>query len=162
MRVTHPTGTKMKEKINRTVFELWTGELIFSLIAWIAVFFVRDKAIYSLCLWIGTLTAMAASYHMWWALDRALDYGEGGAPKQIRLQYVYRYLAMCIVLGAVGIFFGSYVIAAFVGLIGIKFSAYMHPLTAKISTLVYGQEILPPRIEYLYDEEIKETAAGQE
>ncbi|MCR4788979.1 MAG: hypothetical protein K5888_10360 [Lachnospiraceae bacterium] len=153
----------MKDRINRTVFELWTGELIFGLLAQAAVFFFPDKLRYSACLWIGVISAMAASYHMWWALDRSLEQGESEAPKQIRLQYVLRYLAMCIVLGAVGIFFGSYVLAAFAGLIGIKISAYMQPLTKKISRLVYGEEILPPVIEYLYDdEEIKEPAKEQE
>ena len=153
----------MKEKINRTVFELWEGELICGILMQLAVLLVENKAVYSISLWIGIHTAMAASYHMWWAIDRSLDYGEG-APKQMGVQYVYRYLGMCIMLGAVGYFFGNYVLASFAGLITIKLSAYMHPITHRMAKLVYGEEILPEKIEYLYDDEEdkKEPAQKQE
>ena len=148
----------MKNRINRTVFELWTGELIVGVLASSTVFFVNDKGIYLLCLWIGVITAMAASYHMWWAIDRSLEYSESDVPKQMGVQFIYRYLALCLVLGIVGVLLGAYVLGTFVGILGIKLSAYMHFLTKKISTLFYGEEILPPKIMYIDDEEIKESA----
>ena len=142
---------RMKNKINRTVFELWIGIIAFGLVCLIADIFVPDKITYLICLLIGIITALAAAYHMWWSIDRALDEGEGAATKKIRLQFVYRYLALIIVLGATGIFFGEYVLGTFAGIVGIKVSAYLQPLAKKISNLVYGEEILPEKIEYLYD-----------
>lgn len=154
----------MKNKLNRTVFELWSGIIAFGLLCAIADIFVPDKIEYIICLLIGIVTALAASYHMWWAIDRALDEGEGGAAKKIRLQFVYRYLALIVVLGIVGVFFGEYVLGTFAGIVGIKVSAYLQPLEKKLSDLVYGEEILPEKIEYLYDEDekIKEPAEKQE
>ena len=155
---------QMKNKINRTVFELWIGIIIFGLVCAIADIFVPDKLKYLVCLLIGVVTAIAAAYHMWWSIDRSLDKGEGGAAKDIRLQFVLRYFALIVVLGAVGIFFGEYVLGTFAGILGIKVAAYLQPLEKKLSNLVYGEEILPEKIEYLYDEDekIKEPAKAQE
>lgn len=158
------TITRMKDRINRTVFELWCGIIAFGVLCMAATFFVSDKLKYIVCLLIGIMSALAAAYHMWWALDRALDEGEGAATKKIRLQFVYRYLTLIVILGATGIFFGEYVLGTFAGIVGIKVAAYLQPLEKKISTLVYGEEILPEKIEYLYDEDekIKEPAGSQE
>ena len=141
----------VEKKITRAVFELWVGIWIIGILAQAAVFFVNDKVIYSLCLWIGVLAAMASSYHMWWSLDRALE-DEGRATKLINIHFVIRYLCLAAVLGIVGIFFAGYVLATFVGITGIKLAAYMQPVTRKIAVLVYGEEILPDIIENLDDE----------
>lgn len=72
----------MKEKItkiNRTLFELETGILIYGAVCQIFVFLPEDKAKYSLGLWMGVLIAAVSAFHMWWSLDRALDLGERGA-----------------------------------------------------------------------------------
>ena len=69
----------MKEKItkiNRTLFELETGILIYGAVCQIFVFLPEDKAKYSLGLWMGVLIAAVSAFHMWWSLDRALDLGE--------------------------------------------------------------------------------------
>lgn len=126
------------------------------LVLQLAVFFVPDKGAYSICLWMGVPAAMICSFHMWWSLDRALDNPEK-ATKTLGLNYAIRYLFMILVLGAAGIWFGPYVLATFASLVGIKAAAYLQPVTKKLSTLVYGEEILPERIENLdeYEEQQK-------
>lgn len=134
-------------KINRTVFELWTGIVIYTLLCQIIAFFVNDPANYSICLWVGSVTAIVSAYHMWWTIDMALSFGEADAPKKMSVQYVIRYICLVIILGIMGVRFGNYCIVTFVGILGIKVSAYLHPITRKIANLVYGEEILPEKIE---------------
>lgn len=97
------------------------------------------------------------SFHLWWSLDRAFELDEASAAKSARIQFLLRYLFLIIVLTVSGLFFKEYVLATFVGITGTKIGAYLQPLTKKISTKIYGVEILPPIIEYIDDEKEKAT-----
>lgn len=56
------------EKVNETVLELWTGILLWGIVCQlIPVWFLKEKADYSLGLWLGILLAGASAFHMWWA-----------------------------------------------------------------------------------------------
>lgn len=138
--------SKIPKLINRTLFELWLGILAFGLFCQLAVFFMPNPGIYSISLWIGVLAAVLASFHMWWSFDRAFDMDEKAATKNVRLHYLLRYLFLIAVLAASGIFFGNYVLATFAGILGMKIGAYLQKPAKKISTLIYGVEILPPLI----------------
>ena len=144
---------KIQNAINRTVFELWVGILLFGIVCEFVVFLVSNKMAYSICLLVGIIAAIAASWHMWWSINRSFDQGVENAPKSMSIQFIFRYIFLIVVLGCMGLCFGSYVLATFLGIMGMKAAAYMQPLTKKVSTLVYGEEILPPVIEYLYDDE---------
>ena len=85
----------MKERItriNRTLFELWTGILIFGVICQVFVFACRDKASYSLGLWIGVLTAALGALHMWYSLEKNLELGEKTAVRKLAAGSAVRYL----------------------------------------------------------------------
>ena len=60
----------MKEKIvriNRTLFELEVGILIFGAACQlVGVFLLIDRESYSIGLWMGILIAMVSAFHMWW------------------------------------------------------------------------------------------------
>lgn len=144
---------KFTELIDRYVFEMWTGILIFGIVCLIGLIFVPDRTAYLLCLCAGIITAIISAYHMWWSIDRALDKPQADAAKSMSLQFIIRYTFYIIVLALMGIKFGSYVLATFLGIMAIKAGSYMEPLTKKLSVLLYGEEILPPVIDYLYDEE---------
>ena len=140
----------MKEritKINRTLFELEIGIVMYGIICQVFVFLVKDKAGYSLGLWMGVLIAMASAFHMWWALDRALDLGERQAVKTMSTHNVLRYVFIVVAFALIAISGIANPLAAFLGIMGLKVSAYMHFITQKISTKIYGEEILPPLIE---------------
>lgn len=140
----------MKEKItkiNRTLFELETGILIYGVVCQLFVFLVKDKAQYSLGLWMGVLIAAASAFHMWWSLDRALDLGERQAVKVMSTHNILRYLFIVVALVLIAIGGRANPLAAFLGIMGLKVSAYMHFFTQKISTKIYGEEVLPPLIE---------------
>lgn len=144
---------KITDIIDRYVFELWLGIILFGVVCEVGVFFVKDKATYSICLAVGILAAIISAYHMWWSIDRSLAAGEAEAAKKMSVQYIIRYIFYILVLGSMGVLFGNYVLVTFLGLMSIKASSYMEPLLKKFSVMIYGEEILPPVIEYLYDEE---------
>lgn len=154
----------MIKKLNRTLFELWIGIAFLGLLMMVVIFFVPSKVDYAVSLLVGIVTAIIASWHMWWSFDRALSRDVENAMKSARIQYLYRYLFLILVLGAMGVIFGEYVLATFAGISCMKFSAYLQPFTKKISTLVYGVEILPEIIYPDSDDvslKIEDTAEGQ-
>lgn len=140
----------MKEKItgiNRTLFELETGILLFGAVCQVFVFLMKEKIWYSRGLWLGILTAAVCAFHMWWSLDRALDLPERSAVKSMSAYAILRYLVIVAVLAGTAISGIGDPLAAFLGVMGLKVSAYMHFITRKISNIIYGEEILPPLIE---------------
>lgn len=135
-------------KINRTLFELEVGILIFGVFCQVIIFlFPKDKPGSSIGLWIGILTALFAAFHMWWSLDKGLDLPEKGAVSYLSRQNMIRYLVICVVLMLTAIAGAGRPLWTFLGIMGLKASAYMQFLTKKISRLLYGEEILPPIIE---------------
>ncbi|MBQ8597945.1 MAG: ATP synthase subunit I [Lachnospiraceae bacterium] len=147
----------MKEKItriNRTLFELETGILIFGVVCQLFVLLVQDKTAYSLGIWTGILIAAVSAFHMWWTLDRTLDLDAKTAVKKMSTHNVLRYLFIVAAFALICVGGRVNPLSAFLGIMGLKASAYMQPLTKKISTLLYGKEILPELIE--------EPAEGQD
>lgn len=140
----------MKEKItriNRTLFELETGILLFGVVCQLLVFLLKDKLSYSLGLWMGILIAMISAFHMWWSLDRALELPERAAVKSMSTHNILRYIFITAALVLIAISEIADPLSAFLGIMGLKASAYMHFITKKISVVIYGEEILPPLIE---------------
>ena len=140
-------------RINRTLFELWTGILIFGVICQVFVFACRDKASYSLGLWIGVLTAALGALHMWYSLEKNLELGEKTAVRKLAAGSAVRYLFYGAVLILVSVSRVASPLSVFLGMMGLKAAAYLQPFSKKISVLLYGEEILPPLIEEPVDEQ---------
>lgn len=135
------------EKVNRTLFELEIGIMIFGLLCQIFVFLPKDKLGYSIGLWIGIMTAALAAFHMWYTLDKGLDFDEKSAIGYLGRQNVIRYIVIVAIMITVAVSGIGNPLAVFLGIMGLKASAYMQPVTKKISKLLYGEEILPEMIE---------------
>lgn len=126
---------KIAEKIDTTLFELMIGTLPFGLLCQvIGVFFVENKLSYSLGLWIGILTAMGMAYHMWWTLNRALGAEEKAATQYLTRTNLLRYAVVAVILGVVMVTGFANPIATFLGIMGLKVSAYLQPFTHKCFT----------------------------
>ncbi len=122
-----------KRKIDRTLFELMTGIFLFGILCQITVvWLVQDKVGYSLGLWLGVLLAGASGFHMWWSLDRALDFEQEAAVKMMTKHNILRYLVIVVWLGIVMLGEFANPLAAFLGLMGLKVSAYLQPFTHKL------------------------------
>lgn len=134
----------MKEKIagvNKTLLELILGIFIYGIICQvIGSLLVEDKFSYSSGLWIGIATAVAAAIHMWFSLDRALDFDEGTAGKKMQAQSVVRYVVIVIIMGLTMINGVTNPLAAFLGIIGLKVAAYLQPFTHKLLIRFFRKE----------------------
>lgn len=135
------TGNKTGNRvgaIDKILLELSVGILFWGIICQAAgVWFVKDKAGYSIGLWMGVLLAVAAGIHMWWALDRSLDYGQDTAVKMITKHNIIRYLVIVAVMALIMVSGFANPLSAFLGLMGLKVAAYLQPFTHRICVKFY-------------------------
>ena len=123
-------GIVIKERIqnNVTLLEMWVGTLLFGVLCQSSIiWFVKDKAGYSIGLWLGIAAALLTILHLSISLDRALDLGEGGAKKHMVIQNLVRYFVLILFLVVLMITDFANPLAAFLGLMGVKAGAYLQP-----------------------------------
>ena len=134
-------GGKKKGIINNTLLELFVGILFWGVICQAAgVWIVIDKPGYSIGLWIGIFLAALSGTHMWWALDRFLEYAGDAAVKLITRHNIIRYMVIVIVMALVMISGFANPLSAFLGLMGLKVAAYLQPFTHKICAKFYQDQ----------------------
>ena len=129
-------------RMNRTLFELETGILIFGIFCQIPISFLKDRVSCSAGLWTGIAAAVFAAFHMWLTLDRGLSMGDKAAG-YLSGQNMIRYFVIVAVIILTAVTGIGNPLTAFLGVMGLKVSAYMNFLTKKISRLLYGEEIFP-------------------
>lgn len=121
-------------KINTALPGLLLGIILFGIICQILVFFlVEDKANYSIGLWVGVLTAIFMAFHMAVTLNAAVERDVKGAQAAATRQNIIRYLVVVIILGVLMLTGIGNPLAAFAGVMGLKVSAYLQPLFARLS-----------------------------
>lgn len=127
---------------NTTLIELSAGSVFWGICCQIiGIWFVGDKQGYSIGLAIGTVLAVLAGVHMWWAIDKALDFQESSASKMIMKHSMIRYLVIVLTLALVMISGFANPLAAFLGLMGLKVSAYLQPFTHKVYSFLLKRKI---------------------
>ncbi len=120
------------KKIDPTLLELCLGILIFGAACQITiVWFLIDKLGFSLGLWMGILLAVGCAVHMWWSINRYLDYGID-ASKVAAKDHLIRYGVIIIVMAIIMLTGVAQPLAAFLGLMGLKVAAYIRPITHKL------------------------------
>ena len=137
------------KKMNPTLVELWTGSVLFSVLALLAgIWFVENKTAYALGLLAGVLTSVYLAWHMARSIENMLNKAQEGFDGSVgmRVSSLLRYGIVILVL-AVAAFVPEYVnpISAFIGIFGLKVAAYLQPFTHKIVFKVFGfeEEIWP-------------------
>ena len=126
----------MNKKINETLSELICGILVSAFIIQILDLFVTGiypqfsglRLLFATGFWIGIIVAAALAVHMYRSIDRALDMQPGDAESYMRKAYLLR--TVVILLAAAGVHFlkVGYVMAYFVGVLCLKFGAFLQPL----------------------------------
>ncbi len=130
-----------KPKIDRTLLELSVGILSWGVICQVVgLFLVEDKGAYSIGIWLGVLLAMISAVHMWWGLDRMLDYSQDVAMKRMLKHNILRYILIAVILAFIMVSGVANPLAAFLTLIGLKISAYIQPLTHKLVARFYKED----------------------
>lgn len=121
-------------KINTALPGLLCGIILFGILCQVLVFFlVEDKTGYSIGLWAGVLTAIFMAFHMAVTLNTAVERDVKGAQASATRQNIIRYFIVVVILGILMLTEVGNPLAAFAGVMGLKVSAYMQPLFARLS-----------------------------
>lgn len=122
------------KKINQTLFELIVGILVSGvLIQLISMIFMGGfNFSFSVSFWVGIATAILLSAHMYRSIDRALDMAPDDAQKYMRKTYMVRAIIIFIVAGIVCWIDSEDIIAVFLGVLCLKFGAFLQPLLHRI------------------------------
>ncbi len=131
----------MGKRINETLSELIAGVLVVGLlIQAVAILVSGFLAPFAAGFWIGIATAVFLAVHMYRSIDRALDMSPGDAEKYMRKAYVVRTVVILAVAGVVTYFKLGYVMATFVGVLCLKFGAFLQPLIHRVNGKLMKKE----------------------
>lgn len=120
--------------MNSALPGLLGGIVLFGAVSQIVgLFFVEEKLNYSIGLWVGVLVAVFMAVHMAWSLNSALEQNAKNAQAVATKQNMIRYLIVILILGILMVTEIGNPIAAFVGVMGLKVSAYLQPIFEKLS-----------------------------
>lgn len=116
------------------VIEMWVVIIAFAVLCeLIGIWFVTDKAGYSIGLWLGAILSCACSWHIWYTLDSSLELAdEKAAARRVGAGYIIRYIALILLIVILFLTRTGSPFAAFLGYIGMKPAAYMQPTVHKI------------------------------
>ncbi|MBS4980270.1 MAG: hypothetical protein KHZ72_02710 [Lachnospiraceae bacterium] len=118
---------------DNTAKELAAGLIVYGILAQMICLIVADNLLFvSVGLWIGIATALGMMVHMKRSIEDALDFGEEGAPKHMRKAYVVRLLIVAVIFGVTAYFKVGNIIAALIGVMSLKISAYLQPWTHQV------------------------------
>ena len=120
-------------KTKQTLYELMAGLLLCFVIFLLGNIFVSNRIAYTLGLLIGCLIAAVMSGHMYHALFQAMLYDEETAAKKVQKGTLLRLLLMMAGL-VTALLLPEWIsiIGVALGVLSLKFSAYLQPLTHKV------------------------------
>ena len=115
------------------LYELLAGIVFFFLLFLLGNIFASNRTAYTLGLLMGCIIAGIMSMHMYHALEQAMLYDEETAAKKVQKGTMLRFLLMIAGLAAALVFpEWISVIGVALGVLSLKFSAYLQPLTHKV------------------------------
>lgn len=117
----------------QTLIELILGTIFFILLLMIGNLFVRNQLAYTIGLILGGAVSVGMSFHMYTSLQKAVLYDRENAEKKVQIGSLIRMVFMVTVLAVAAILpqYVSFIGVAF-GILSLKFSAYLQPLTHKV------------------------------
>lgn len=125
--------------IHRGLLELVGGILFFGLLCMvIGMLLVKEPLAYGIALSIGIVLALITAYHMYKTLDRALTSGRN-ASKMITSASLIRYVGIFLVLGVILWTDRLNPLVTFMGVMTLKVSAYLQPLTHKFFNKLFHE-----------------------
>ena len=135
----------MLKRLNDALPELVLGIIVYGIIIEAAgVWFVSDKLHYSTGLLIGILLAIGMAVNMAVVLRDAVEiYGGEHAQAKIITKSVLRYVVVVIVFFVMMKFELGNLFTAFIGVFGLKISAYFQPFTHKVVLKLRGSVDTP-------------------
>ena len=130
----------MSRKINETLLELILGILTAGILIQLVEVVVTSaypqlsgtRGTFALGMWIGVATAVGLSVHMYRSIDKALDMYSEDAEKYMKKAYLFRTAGIFVAAAIVTYFKLGYVMAYFLGVLCLKFGAFLQPLMHNI------------------------------
>ena len=117
----------------QTLRDLIVGILFFVLLFLLGNFIIENHLAYTLGLLLGGVVSVGMSFHMYSSLQKAILYDGENAQKKVQIGSLIRMIVMVIalVLSVILPQYISFLGVAF-GILSLKFSAYLQPLTHKV------------------------------
>lgn len=131
----------MFRRLNQALPELLLGILLYGIVIQLAgVWFVEDRLRYSTGLWIGILTAMGMAYHIALVIAESIDNPDASKARgRITAKGILRYVVVVVIFSVMMYFDLGNLVTAFIGVMGLKISAYLQPTLHKAITKVTGR-----------------------
>ena len=131
----------MLRRINPMLPGLVAGIVIYGLlIQFTGIWFVEDKISYSVGLWYGIAIAIGMGVNLAMVIyDTVTFYSGENANKRVAAKAILRYITVAALLFILGYFEFGNLFMAFIGVFGLKISAYMQPLLNKLINKIYGR-----------------------
>lgn len=135
----------MLKRLNDTLPELVLGIIVYGIVMELAgVWFVTDKLRYTTGLVIGIALAVGMAVNMAIVLRDAVEiYGGEHAQAKIIAKSILRYVIVVIVFFVMMKFNLGNLFTAFIGVLGLKISAYLQPFTHKFVLKLQGRVEAP-------------------
>lgn len=121
--------TAKLRSLNTALPGLLAGIIVFGLIAEVSlVWFMPDPGKYTVGLWIGIGAAVFMAIHMAIVIADVTDFTtEKQAKAKTILHAILRYGIIGVAFGLMAVFDVGYILAALLGVISLKISAYLQP-----------------------------------
>ena len=131
----------MLKRINDALPGLVLGIVIYGIVIELAgVWFVEDKLRYSTGLLIGIAVAVGLAINIAIVIRDAVEiYGADGARNRLIVKSVARYLVVVVVFFVMMKFDLGNLATAFIGVLGLKVSAYLQPFAHKVVLKIQGR-----------------------
>ena len=137
------------KRLNEALPGLIIGILVYGGIVWLAgIWFVTDKIRYTSGLFIGIACAIGMGIHIAIVIEEAVR-TPGDSSKRLSIKSVSRYLVVVIVFFVMMYFHLGNLIPAFLGVLGLKVSAYAQPFMHKM----IFKDVEPEESAYQIEEE---------
>ena len=120
-------------RINRTGIELIMGNVIYYILGQILILIFADRKLnVSVGFILGVVISVLMTVHMTIAIEQAMSFNERGADRHIKKTTAVRMILCFIALIAIGVTHVGDIVAALFGVMALKVSAYLQPLTHKV------------------------------
>lgn len=128
------------KKMDRTLLELLTGILLFGVLCQLfALPFPMRQDKYAIGLWVGILLAVTSAVHIFRSLNKAFLCDEKSAARLLAGGYLVRYLITGVFLVVLFYTDAGYVLAGFLGVMGLKTGAYLQPPVHKFYNWIFHE-----------------------
>ena len=131
----------MLRRLNDALPGLVLGIVIYGIVVeLLGVWFVEDKLRYTTGLLIGIAVAIGLAINIAQVIRDAVEiYGADGARSRLIIKSVLRYLVVVVVFFVMMKFNLGNLVTAFIGVLGLKVSAYLQPFAHKVIFKIQGR-----------------------